>query len=117
MRDPRHGRFVARTIASLVLGKSHDGAHAYASGQRWADAPRVKAAISSLLDADPSVWREAAIDLLPLIKEQSVIDRLSGVRHIALECRTITQTTRTSAAFVAPGAPIAVSKGSFSATT
>lgn len=117
MRDKRLGRFTVRNTAARTFGGTPESAIAFIAAQRWTEADRHKSAIGSMTESDPSIWREIATDLMPLIVPQSVIDRLPGVRRVPIGVRAITQTTRASAGFVAPGAPIPVSRAAFSATT
>lgn len=116
------GRLTARYIRSLMLaGGDMNAAIAFASSQRWIESETVQRVLKASVSAsttDLTIGQhQIGTDLAPLVNSMSVIGRLRGFLRVPPRVGLITQTGRTSAAFVGEGAAVPFSSGTYSRTT
>lgn len=124
---PKGANFIRYAIARAVSGSDGSFAAEFAA-MRWGEesaAARVcKAAVPAGAIKPGEAWgpelaayANAMREFFEAVKQQTVLDRLPGVRRTSMYVRTLTQGQKLSASFVGQGKPVPMSRLSFAADT
>jgi len=110
------GRFVARTLKSLAIGKGDPFiAMSHAESSRWTDGPQIKAAIeAATLSNSPGITGKAGTDLIAAVRPRTLIGRLTAARIVPLKTRVVFQTAGANAYWVDQASPKPITLGRFS---
>lgn len=114
---PTPGMAAARVmIAKGVAGNDLISAEGYARAQRWLDEEQI---VNYIKAGVPSINSTGGVsdigaDLWLALRPMSIIGRLLGVRPLPVRTSLLLQTTRFSAAWLAEGESIPMSKAAFS---
>lgn len=115
--NPNKSTTVARFLRTLAVSQAEPRtAIAYASGQNWADQYRIVTTIRAAapaLGSAASVLSPVGLDFADLVRPQTILGRLAGVRSMPFGCRLVGLTAATRAHFVKPGGAIPLSGVAF----
>lgn len=116
------GLIFGRFAKALIAGQgSLYASQAYAEGRNWTDTPQVtraiKDAVSAMSSADvPLAMRPVTVDFAELLRPQTIIGRVQGLRRVPFDIRMVRGTAGAVAAFVAEGQAIPVTSAGFEAS-
>jgi HK97 family phage major capsid protein len=93
MNKTLHGGLAGRFLKASAATRDHIEALSYVDAQRWDNGHIVKAAIDAMTTVNsnalvPAIGR----DLMALVRPQTIVGRLEGLRRVGFQTRTIVQT-------------------------
>lgn len=121
------GTTFARMVIAKAIGQNNNAEAAGFAAARWGEASAparlLKAAVSAGSTGDPDFgplsgeYGSAATEFIALVRQRSIIGRLSGLRRVPLHVPILLQTGGIEGSWVKEGRPIPLSKMVFERTT
>ena len=116
MISKHKGQLAARFLKTAAVSQgSREVALSYIDNQRWTDGHQLKAAVDAMtLGNASSLAADIGADFLEVVSPETLIGRIENLRYVPFQVRTVRQTSRGAAYWVAENAPKPLSAASFS---
>jgi len=95
--------------------QDHVSRDAFLASTNWADAARIKAAVSAHTTGNSSALVAVGEDFMDGVRPRTIVGRMPGLRKLPFNTKVIRQVNGVSATWVQEGDAIAVAAGTFAA--